>query len=254
MADEDYLDDELAEEEDDFEEFDEDFEAAGAQEAKIKCVSGMDTFAVVWSFFATLIALCILSWVILYEVYDDRIGGILPQREKPLPQNKIRVISFGRDTDVSDQYNYAILNIGKASGVVPGTVIWFGDPGAGSTPRAAGDVWVKMIVSEDCEADICKAMIVDVRTPVMTGGESENVSVAAPNLERHADQWDQIDNRTEAVKNLPLLLMLSPGGGEAEIGKSSAFAAMAPWDSQEIIKTVETKFANHIRVERKSSK
>ncbi|MGE3854633.1 MAG: hypothetical protein AB7K09_23070 [Planctomycetota bacterium] len=259
MARDDYMDDDFEEQEDDgdFEEFDEDFEAAGAAEQKVKCVSGMDTFAVVWSFFATLLALCILSWVILYEVYDDRLGGIFPEREKPLPQNKIKVLSFGRDADVTDTYNYAILATGKADGVVPGTYILLGDPKAPSTPKTFEEAWVVMCVTEECDAGICKAMIINVHTMAVGADANGQITVSASDLERRADSWEKIDNLTEAFDKLPLLLDLvqTGGGGEGgDVGEARVRCATASWNNQVLLKWVEEKFAKHTRKERKAAK
>lgn len=248
MADEELFDeDEFEDEEegDDFEEFDEDFEAAGPGEIKVKTVSGMDSFCVVWSFFATLGALCILSYVMLYEVYDMRLGGIFPEKEKPPMQSSIPVLAFGRDPSISDTYNYVVLDRGRASGLEPGMVIYIANPAAGSPANSDADAWVKVIVTDECDDSICRADIVGVMPQGPYKGDAIKIAMPTEPLPAgpaRFNDWSKISAIEEATEQLPLLL------GADESGASSLKANTAPWDKQEIIKFVEEKYGKHTRV------
>lgn len=269
LFDEEEFEDEAAE--DDFEEFDEDFEAAGAGEVKIKTVSGMDTFCVVWSFFATVGALVIVSYFLLYEIYDLRMGGIFPEKDKPAMDSSIPVLDFGRDPKISDTYNYAILGRGRIHGIEPGMIVYIADPSAGTAAQSAESAWVVMVVTDECEASICRANIIRIKTnridsgsilprpsevnagdinadPVLRGSGSSSagdgaISVVPPAggaaAARRFNDWSQIDVATEATNSMPLLIEAA--------AENRLRANTAPWEQQVYIRTVEEKYAEHKR-------
>lgn len=252
------VEDEFEEEESEdesFEEFDEDFEAAGPGEVKIKTTSGMDTFCLGWSMFATIAAICIITYGVLYQVYDVRMG-VIAEKEIPEP-DAVRVVAWGRDSEVSDVYNYAILNGGTSNFIYPGMIFYVGSPDASGTPKDRGQALVTLVVSEECDATICKAYIMEIKTqpgaagsaPISAEGGAPAPAAAPPdNTPAKANDWGRILSLTEAAERLPLLLGIAAGEG-GESGQSTLKCSMAPWgrDQQPYLAGIEEDMGKHIR-------
>ncbi len=203
---EDFDDDEDGGGDEGFEEFEDDFAAGGPSEVKVKTVPGMDAFALGWTFFATLAAICVGTWFILYEIYDWRAFDILPEKERPEYARDIGVIGLGRDDAISDTVNYVVLDRGTNHDLIPGTML--------EITSDRYDATIEAIVSDEALGNVSKAWI----TGIEVGDEVQLV----------ATDFESSQDAAEAIRNIWLM------GGEPGAEELDFSASAVSWTAQEI--------------------
>ncbi len=242
---EDYLEEEEYELDiDDEEEYEEDYEATGA-DVKIRTSLGMDAFAMIFSFFAALAASLLIAYFVLWGVYDLRIGGVMPQKIKPEDSWKYTVIGFGCDKKLSRVYNYAIIDGGRENGLEPGLVLYIGNKDAAlSNENLAmefGEWGICLVVTEDINDSICRADVIRVKPPKKPGLSSAIKLVGSSSgSDAISQRWETQATFTDLSENLNWLLEDDP----------KLKARVAKWTDkyQWIVKYVEYNFS---KMERK---
>ncbi len=242
----DYYDDEEEFDEEYDDEYEEDFETTGA-EIKIRTALGMDAFAMIFSFFAIIAACVLIARFLLWEVYDLRVGGIMPKKIKPPINQKFKIVEFGCDEKLSHTYNYAIIDAGRAQGLEPGLVLYIGNKEVANVDdmkamEATGtsDWGVCLVVTEEIEDNICRADIVRIKPPKKVGLFSAIRINETQGTDSQSNRWETLATLKSLTDNLNWLNRSEP-----------IKATVASWNKnyQWIVKYVEETYSEMERKE-----